>query len=580
MTRLALAVLLAVSCGLNARASSDGKSTESSVLDYALASDVDTLDPHWGYDAVSLFVVDQVYETLIDFKGESLDAFEPRLATVVPSLENGFLSKDGLTYAFPLRLGAKFHDGSTLSSADVKYSLMRFLLLDREGGPSNLLLYALVGVRSASELPPEQIFDLADKAISTEGGSVVLRLQKPFAPLMGILANFAHIVSKGHVTANGGWDGRKDTWFRHRNPAKEKSALYARANGTGPFRLESWDRAGKRIVLLRNEAYWRKPASLARVNLIALSNSLDRRKRLAEGLIDAAFVERRYLDQFQGLPGVVVTDGLPALEAQNSVLLNQRIETRENPWIGSGKLGDGVPPDFFADVEVRKAFAFAFDYDAFIIEGYRSKAIQARGPIPAVLFGYNERQKPWPFSPYQAEGAFMRARNGEVWARGFSLSVAYTEGNSERRIACRLLKEGVEKINPKFRVECRALPESRLLDEFRARRLPAFVYRWILDYPDPHNAVEPYLHSRGYFASLLGYANPRADAMIDAGAAEIDPAKRKALYRELQALAIFNAPAIFTADSYNIVVRRDKVQGWLYHPIQPYGTLYEVTKIP
>lgn len=575
MTRLALPVLLALSCGIDARASSDP-----AVLDYALASDVDTLDPHWGYDAVSLFIVDQVYETLIDFKGDSLDAFEPRLATVVPSLENGFLSKDGLTYAFPLRLGAKFHDGSALSAADVKYSLMRFLLLDREGGPSNLLLYALIGVRSASDLPPDRIFDLADKAISAEGGSVVLRLQKPFAPLMGILANFAHVVSKGYVEAGGGWDGRKDTWIKHRDPAKERSALYARANGTGPFRLESWDQAGKRIVLLRNDAYWRKPASLARVNLVALSNSLDRRKRLAEGLIDAAFVERRYLEQFQGLPGVVVTDGLPALEAQNTVLFNQRIEAKENPWIGSGKLGDGVPPDFFADLEVRKAFAFAFDYDAFIIEGYRSKAIQARGPIPAVLFGYNERQKPWPFSPYQSEGAFKRARNGEVWEKGFSLSVAYTEGNSERRIACRILKEGVEKINPKFRVECRALPESKLLDEFRARRLPAFVYRWILDYPDPHNAVEPYLHSRGYFASLLGYSNPRADAMIDAGAAETDPAKRKALYRELQALSIFDAPAIFTADSYNIVVRRDKVQGWLYHPIQPYGTLYEVIKTP
>ncbi|MBI2386723.1 MAG: ABC transporter substrate-binding protein [Elusimicrobia bacterium] len=573
MLRIALALLL--TCPLGARASNDP-----AVLDYALGADVDTLDPHWAYDAVSLFVVDQVYETLIDFAGDSLDSFEPRVATVVPSLANGFLSKDGLTYAFPLRLGAKFHDGSALSAVDVKYSLMRFLLLDREGGPSNLLLTGLLGVRHTGELPPDVIFDLADKAIATEGGSVVLRLKKPFAPLLGILANFAHVVSKSHVTANGGWDGRKETWVKHRNPAKEASALYSRVNGTGPFRLESWDREGGKIALARNDAYWRKPAGLARVNLTTVAESRERRRRLAAGEIDVAFVERRYLDQFEGLPGVVVADGLPSLEAQNTVLFNLAVETKENPWLGSGRLGDGVPPDFFADAEVRKAFAFAFDYDAFIKEGYRSKAIQAHGPVPAVLFGYNPKQKPWPFSPYQAEGAFKRARNGEVWDKGFALSLAYTEGNSERRIACRLLKEGVEKVSPKFRVECRALPESKLLDEFRARRLPAFVYRWILDYPDPHNAVEPYLHSRGYFASMLGYSNPRADAMIEAAAAEIDPAKRKALYAELQALAIYDAPAIFTADSYSIVVRRAKVLGWLYHPIQPYGTLYEVTKIP
>ncbi len=569
----ALAVLLTLSLGTPARAANDP-----TTLDYALAADIDTLDPHWGYDAVSLFIVDQVYETLIDFKGESLDTFEPRIATVVPTLENAFLSKDGLTYAFPLRLGAKFHDGSLLSAADVKYSLMRFLLLDREGGPSNLLLYGLIGVRGTDALPPDQIFDLADKAISTEGGSVVLRLKKPFAPLMGILANFAHIVSKGYVEAHGGWDGRKETWTKFRNPAKEKSALYARANGTGPFQLESWDRAGRKVSLVRNENYWRKPAALARVNLMTLEDSHERRRRLAAGEIDAAFVERRYLDQFEGLPGVTVTDGLPALEAQNTFLFNLKTETKNNAWIGSGTLGGGVPPDFFADVEVRKAFAFAFDYDTFIKEGYRSKAIQAHGPIPAVLFGYNAKQKPWPYSPYQAEGAFKRAKNGQVWEQGFSLSLAYTEGNAERRIACRLMKEGVEKLNSKFHVDCRALPESKLLDEFRTRRLPMFVYRWILDYPDPHNAVEPFLHSNGYFASQLGYSSPRADAMIEQAAAEIDPAKRKALYYELQALAIFDAPAVFTADSYNIVVRRTKVQGWLYHPIQPYGTLYEVTK--
>jgi len=573
--RLALAVLLTLSCGVNARASSDP-----AVLDYALSADVDTLDPHWGYDAVSLFVVDQVYETLIDFKGESVEDFEPRIATVVPSSANGFLSKDGLTYAFPLRSGVKFHDGTPMRPEDVKYSLMRFLLLDRDGGPSNLLLWGLLGVRSTSDLPPDQIYALADKAVAVEGGALVLRLQRPFAPLLGILANFAHVVSHPTVVANGGWDGRKETWVKHRNPAKGNSALYARANGTGPFRLESWDRAAKKIGLARSVEYWRKPAALARVNLTMIGDSLERRRRLAAGEIDVAFVERRYLDQFEGLPGVIVTDGLPALEVQNTVLFNLKIEPKNNPWLGSGGLGDGVPPDFFADPEVRKGFAFAFDYDAFIKEGYRSKAIQAHGPIPAVLFGYNPKQKPWPFSPYQAEAAFKRGKNGQVWEHGFALSMAYTEGNAERRIACRLLKEGIEKINPKFHIDCRALPESRLLDEFRARRLPAFIYRWIMDYPDPHNAVEPFLHSRGYFASMLGYSNPRADAMIEAAAAETDPARRKALYFELQALAIYDTPAIFTADSYNLVVRRAKVQGWLYHPIQPYGTLYEATKIP
>ncbi|UPT72886.1 MAG: ABC transporter substrate-binding protein [Elusimicrobiota bacterium] len=574
MTRLALAVLLALTA-LPARASTDPLT-----LDYDLAADVDTLDPHWGYDAVSLFVVDQVYETLIDFQGESLDSYEPRLATVVPSLQNGFLSKDGLTYAFPLRSGVKFHDGTVMTAEDVKYSLMRFLLLDRDGGPSGLLSEAFLGVRSAKDLPPAEVFARADKAISIEGGALVLRLNKPFAPLLSILANFAHVVSRNAVINSGGWDGKAATWVSRRNPPKELSALFAKANGTGPFVLEAWDKAAHRVRLVRNENYWRKPSVLARVNLLTVSNSLERRKRLAAGESDVAFVERRYLDQFEGMTGVSVIDGLPALESQNVVLFNFGVNPAENPWIGSGKLGDGVPPDFFTDLEIRKAFALSFDYAAFIKEGYRGKAIQSRGPITAVLFGYNAKLKPWPFSLAQAEAAFKRARNGEVWEKGFALAVAYTEGNSERRIACRLLKEGVEKVNPKFRVECRALPESKLLDEMRARKLPAFVYRWIMDYPDPHNSVEPFLHSKGYFANSLGFSNPRADQMIESAEFELDPAKRRFLYYELQAMSIYDAPAIFTADSYNVVVRRSKVLTWLYHPIQPFGTLYEVTKLP
>ena len=575
VTRLAFAAILSVYLVYPARASKDP-----TTLDYAMASDIDTLDPHWAYDALSLFVVDQVYETLIAFAGTSLDSFDPRIATVVPTTGNGFLSKDGLTYAFPLRIGAKFHDGTALKAEDVKYSLMRFLLLDREGGASNLLLSPLLGVRSTRDLPSDQIFDLADKAVSIEGGALVLRMQRPFAPLLGVLANFGHIVSKDFVVANGGWNGRKDTWFKHRDPAKEASTLYTRENGTGPFRLENWDHLEKTATLVRSNEYWRRPAALARVNLMAVEDSRERRRRMEKGEVDAAYVERRYLDQFDNMPGVSITDGLPALETQNTVLFNFNVDPKDNAWLGSGRLGDGVPPDFFADADVRKGFAMIFDYDGFIRDAYRSKAVQARGPIPAVLFAHNPRQRPWPYSPAQAEAAFKRARNGEVWAKGFALSMAYTEGRNDRRTTCRLIKQGAEKLNALFHVDCRALPESRLLDEFRARRLPCFVYRWVLDYPDPHNAVEPFLHSRGFFAGPLGYSNPRADAMIDQAAAEIDPAKRKALYFELQAMAIYDAPAIFTVDSYNLVVRSAKVQGWLYHPIQPYGKLYEVTKLP
>ena len=417
--------------------------------------------------------------------------------------------------------------------------------------------------------------------MAIEGGALVLRLKKPFAPLLSILAGFSPVVSRAFVSAHGGWDGSKASWTVHCNPPKEKAALHTLADGTGPFKLEFWNAPAKKLILSRNENYWRSPATLSAVKLTSVSHGKERRAMLANGEADIAQVERRDLKDLRGVPGLLVEDGLTSMEVQNVVLFNLAVQAKDNAWLGSGALdGEGIPPDFFADTELRRAFALAFDADAYIRDAFDGKAERARGPIPKGLPGYAARQPPWPYSLEQSSAAFTRARNGAVWQKGFLLPVAYDEGRAERRLACRLLKDGAAKINPKFRVDCRPIPQSRLLDEFRARRLPAFIFRWVLDYPDPHNAVEPFLHSKGYFAERLGYANSKADELIEQAAAETDPSKRKALYAELQALAVYDAPQIYTVDAPNVFVRREKVRGWASNPILPYGSLYEVNKLP
>ena len=558
-------------------------------LTYAISSDFDSLDPDWAYDATSLFAIQQMYEGLVGFDGSATDRFVPLMASVVPTRANGFLSPDAMTYAFPLRGGVKFHDGSTMTAQDVKYSILRFLLTDRDGGPSALLLEPLIGRRTVADAdgkPDPAAFELADKAVSIEGGAIVLRLRRPFAPLLSVLAGFAPVVSKANVAAHGGWDGRRETWAAAFNVPKERAALYAGDAGTGPFRLASWDRALKRLVLARNDAYWRSPAPLARVTVLTVEEPRSRRRMLASGEVDVAQVEPRSLPYFQAVPGAVVDTGLPLLETNSVIFFNFKIEPNDNPWIGSGRLdGQGVPPDFFADLDVRKAFAFAFDYDAYIRDGFHGDAKRARGPIPAGLGYFTDSsatadQRGVPYSLEEASRALRAARGGEVWNKGFLLPIAYNEGNPDRRLACRLLADGLAKVNPKFRVDCRSIAQTKLLRELLAHRLAAFVYNWILDYPDPHNAIEPFLYSTGFFASALSYSNPRADAMVEQASAESDPNERKKQYSELQALALYDVPEIFTVDTTGALARRVKVQNWTYNPVQPFGSLYEVTKLP
>ncbi|MBI3564625.1 MAG: ABC transporter substrate-binding protein [Elusimicrobia bacterium] len=573
------ALLLAALALTAAPARADDPST----LTYAIASDVDSLDPDWAYDATSLFAISQMYEGLVDFDGPSLDRFVPRLASVVPTRENGFLSKDGRQYAFPLRGGVKFHDGTPMTAEDAKYSLMRFALTTGDGGPAGLLLEPLTGRRSAlgpDGKPDPEVYDLLDRAVSVEGGALVLRLPKPFAPLLAVLAGSAQVVSKSFVAAHGGWDGAKASWTAHFSPLKEKTALYDRENGTGPFKLSRWDRESRALSLARSDAYWRAPASLAGAAIVTVEDPKTRRLMLERGDADVAQINTRALPYFAQVPGARVDTGLPLVQTDDVIFMNERVEPRDNPWLGSGRWdGQGIPPDFFADADLRRGFASAFDYDGYVKEGFHGAATRARGPIPPGVLSGRLPPPQWrPYSPAESERLLRSAHDGRAWAAGFLLPMAYPEGDSERRAACLTLKNGLAKVNAKFHVDCRALPQSRLLAELGARRLSAFVYRWILDYPDPHNAVEPLLGSKGYFGGALGYSNPRADALIEAAAAETDPAKRKALYLELESLAAFDAPMIFTVDTTGALARRTKVQNWTHHPMSPFGSLYEVTK--
>ena len=67
-------------------------------------ADVNTLDPAQAYDIASGRIIENVYETLYGYKGESVTEYEPRLATAYE------VSSDNLTFTFTLRQGVKFHN--------------------------------------------------------------------------------------------------------------------------------------------------------------------------------------------------------------------------------------------------------------------------------------------------------------------------------------------------------------------------------------------------------------------------------------------------------------------------------------
>ena len=111
MVTLALAAILAV---LTVPAAAQPPGT----LVVGLVAEPVNLDPAQVTDLNSARVGRRIVETLVTFPEESTQ--------LVPGLaESWTVSKDGLQYTFKLRRGIKFHDGTPLDAAAVKFSIER-----------------------------------------------------------------------------------------------------------------------------------------------------------------------------------------------------------------------------------------------------------------------------------------------------------------------------------------------------------------------------------------------------------------------------------------------------------------------
>jgi peptide/nickel transport system substrate-binding protein len=166
------------------------------------------LDPLYHVTSLEIMVGGLLYNRLVrsDYNWD-----------ISPSLAESWETNDDLSeYTFQLR-EAEFHDGKTLTAADVAYTLGRHL--DEENGSS-------LHERLSQSLSPQGIEVLGDDAIKF----TLLRPDSLFLLVLG--AYQLGIVPEGTTD-------------------------FSKGVGTGPFRLKSWQ-AGRSFEVDRNPSYWRE----------------------------------------------------------------------------------------------------------------------------------------------------------------------------------------------------------------------------------------------------------------------------------------------------------------------------------
>jgi len=532
----------------------------------------ETLDPAAAYDTASGEQISYVYETLLMYDGTSSDEFEPILATAWA------WNDTDLTWRFTIRPDVTFHEGGNLNSTDVEYSFERTMIYDRAGGPAWMLFEPLLGVYEYAATT----FADVDAAVQVDGNDVVFTLADAGFKLIFLqtIANsWGSILDKEWCIEKGEWDGTEGDVKNHYAAADGTTYLWNHMNGTGPWKLNLWNQA-EQIKLKKFDGYWRDPAPFDWVITQLVEEWTTRKQALLAGDADRVDVLRMYIEELEGIDDLTVYKDLPELAVVGLFFVLNI--TPSSPYIGSGTLdGNGIPGDFFSDIDVRKGFCYAFDYDTFLADVMMGEAIQPGSPVVDGLFGYNPAADKYSYNLTKAEEHLRAAWGGQVWEKGFKFTMLYNAGNDMRKSACDLLAANLFAINSKFQVSVLPLAWSTgILPLIKTQAATNYVIGWGADYPHAHNFIQPFMHSTGVFAEYQSYGYPALDAKIEAALLEPDPVQQEADYYEIQQIFYDDAPGVMLYQPSGRRYFTKYISGFLFNPMTPgdAGPLYYMSK--
>jgi len=508
--------------------------------------DPQELDPAHAYDTASGAVIMNAYETLVWYERERTDKLKPMLATEVPTQANGGISPDGLTYTFNIRQNVKFHDGSTLTADDVVFSIKRLVVMNLADGPAWMY----------TEILNESGIQKIDQY------TVQFTLTESAPRFLSIMAyNAAAILSQNWVASRG--CGAPIEGVPCENIERDTM-------GTGPYKFVKWV-PDQYVLMEYHPDYWAGWSASDRkaqgypdgfIKTVYMKKNNDKDSRILEllaGDADFAYVPIADRDKIDGKDGIRIMEGQPTF-SMGFIGFNHDIQN----W------GQTAPSsDFFADINVRKAFCYAFPYQQFITDELDDHALKPKGPVPAGMLGYNEYGPEYDLDLEQAEYYFKEAG---VWDTGFTLTVYYNSGNTARENGLLMLENNIESLNAEFDLVVQGLEWPDYLDKFIQSEMPLFFLGWAPDYADPHDYVQPFLHSNGHFPYYLSYQNDELDQLIMDAARETDDATRIQLYADIIDLEHEEAIYIWTHQGITFHVERDWVDGWYSNPM--YGGTY------
>jgi peptide/nickel transport system substrate-binding protein len=467
--------------------------------------------------SVEFIVFDSLWK--IDPQGK----FVPNLATEIPTVENGGVSKDGLTWTIKLRPDVLWHDGEPFTADDVAFTL-------------DVIMNPKVAVRSREG--HEHVEHYAAKDPHT----VEIKLKDSFAPYL-VSWQKTSIIPK-HILST--------------VPDINIAPFNTSPVGTGPFKFK--DRvAGSYIAFEPNPKYHGGAPKLSSLTQKYVPDQQTLFAQFQTGEVDVY--------DNQGIP--------PLLYQRAKALPGSKIELNPNPFVEFIYFNCGKPQ--FEDKRVRKALYMAVDRKGWIDAVYYGVPVPSLSYLPPSHWAYNKALVYPGYDPHKAADLLdeagwnlgadgVRAKDGVRLA--FTMST--TAGNKAREQAQQLVQQNFKKINVEMTIK--NMPASVVWGDYTIKsEFDTLMVAWdALLYPDPdygdriRSTAIPAKGGSG--SNYVQYQNPEIDALCDKGVATTNMDERKAIYDKIQAILLDDLPFAPFFSYQTIIGVKGRMKGYEVNP--------------
>lgn len=473
--RLCSAFLLCFSMTMVSGCGGSGSSDNSGekVFRFGQANAKMGLDLQKSTNSGSSSIADSIVEGLYCFTEENEEV--PVLAKDFPTI-----SEDGLTYSFELKEGVKFHDGSVLTSNDVKYTFER--MFTPETGATSTYMYDMI--EGAEEM-------LAGKATELSGFEIqddthfTIKLKYPFTPFVKNLGiDYAQIFPQAACEAAG------DKWGSGMDLI-----------GTGPYKLESNDDLTK-VVMVKNSEYHGEEPKLDRIEVIFIDDKNTKILEYEKGNIDACDLSADFLAQYQ----------------------DSDLKDEINPYMGLGTyiVNLNLNSDKLKDVRVREAISLAINREEFVTSVLNGAGEPASSFLNPKVPGHDDSLDVYEYNVEKAKQLLK-----EAGAEGLTLSAKVRAGDQQRMVAIQgYLKEiGIN-------MDVQVLDNGVWASEWQQGSLEVTMIGWFPLYADADNQMYTYFYSGNASGKSSFFNNAEFDNLMTQARSELDESKRAELYKQ------------------------------------------------